>query len=168
MSQCWMRRSEWPRKVAPETIDGGRATMQITIELPEDIAVGLESKWQDLPRAAARKPGARGISVACPDRCAGSAAPRFQDADASRRLSQRARNLRLLGRGFRTGIARLFGSSERERLGPELGLSMVVGADIESPGRGSRITPGASRPIWRAPHRRRDQDRWLVRESRLS
>ena len=26
--------------------------MQITIELPEDIAVGLESKWQDLPRAA--------------------------------------------------------------------------------------------------------------------
>jgi hypothetical protein len=26
--------------------------MQITIELPEDIAVGLESKWNDLPRAA--------------------------------------------------------------------------------------------------------------------
>ena len=26
--------------------------MQITIELPEDIAVGLESKWRDLPRAA--------------------------------------------------------------------------------------------------------------------
>jgi hypothetical protein len=26
--------------------------MQITIELPEDIAVGLESKWSDLPRAA--------------------------------------------------------------------------------------------------------------------
>jgi hypothetical protein len=26
--------------------------MQITIELPEDIAVGLEPKWQDLPRAA--------------------------------------------------------------------------------------------------------------------
>jgi hypothetical protein len=26
--------------------------MQITIELSEDIAVGLESKWQDLPRAA--------------------------------------------------------------------------------------------------------------------
>src|SRR5260370_42013480 len=26
--------------------------MQITIELPEDIAVGLESKWKDLPRAA--------------------------------------------------------------------------------------------------------------------
>jgi hypothetical protein len=26
--------------------------MQITIELPEDIALGLESKWKDLPRAA--------------------------------------------------------------------------------------------------------------------
>jgi hypothetical protein len=26
--------------------------MKITIELPEDIAVGLESKSQDLPRAA--------------------------------------------------------------------------------------------------------------------
>ena len=26
--------------------------MQITLELPEDIARGLESKWQDLPRAA--------------------------------------------------------------------------------------------------------------------
>ena len=25
--------------------------MQITIELPEDIAAGLESKWRDLPRA---------------------------------------------------------------------------------------------------------------------
>ena len=26
--------------------------MQITIELPEDIAEGLELKWKDLPRAA--------------------------------------------------------------------------------------------------------------------
>jgi hypothetical protein len=26
--------------------------MQITIELPEDIAAGLESRWKDLPRAA--------------------------------------------------------------------------------------------------------------------
>jgi hypothetical protein len=26
--------------------------MQITLELPEDIAQGLESKWRDLPRAA--------------------------------------------------------------------------------------------------------------------
>jgi len=26
--------------------------MQITLDLPEDIAHGLESKWKDLPRAA--------------------------------------------------------------------------------------------------------------------
>ncbi|MEJ7605415.1 MAG: UPF0175 family protein [Bryobacteraceae bacterium] len=26
--------------------------MQITLELPEDIAQGLESKWKDLPRGA--------------------------------------------------------------------------------------------------------------------
>lgn len=26
--------------------------MQITLEVPEDIAQGLESKWSDLPRAA--------------------------------------------------------------------------------------------------------------------
>ena len=26
--------------------------MRITLELPEDIAHGLESKWKDLPRAA--------------------------------------------------------------------------------------------------------------------
>jgi hypothetical protein len=26
--------------------------MQIPLELPEDIAQGLESKWKDLPRAA--------------------------------------------------------------------------------------------------------------------
>ncbi len=26
--------------------------MQITLEVPEDIAHGLESKWKDLPRAA--------------------------------------------------------------------------------------------------------------------
>jgi hypothetical protein len=26
--------------------------MQITLELPQDIAEGLESKWKDLPRAA--------------------------------------------------------------------------------------------------------------------
>ena len=26
--------------------------MQITIELPDDIVEGLESRWKDLPRAA--------------------------------------------------------------------------------------------------------------------
>jgi hypothetical protein len=30
--------------------------MQITIERPEDIAEGLESKWRDLPRAALQSP----------------------------------------------------------------------------------------------------------------
>jgi hypothetical protein len=30
----------------------GRSSMQITLELPEDIAHGLESRWKDLPRAA--------------------------------------------------------------------------------------------------------------------
>ena len=29
-----------------------RPRMQITLELPEDIAQGLESRWKDLPRAA--------------------------------------------------------------------------------------------------------------------
>jgi hypothetical protein len=29
-----------------------KRTMQITLELPEDIAQGMESKWKDLPRAA--------------------------------------------------------------------------------------------------------------------
>jgi hypothetical protein len=26
--------------------------MQLTIELPEDVVEGLESRWKDLPRAA--------------------------------------------------------------------------------------------------------------------
>jgi hypothetical protein len=48
-----MRWSEWPKTVAPETIDRrDGATMQITIEPPEDIVVRLESKWKDVPRAA--------------------------------------------------------------------------------------------------------------------
>lgn len=32
--------------------ESGQQPMQITLELPEDIAEGLESKWKDLPRAA--------------------------------------------------------------------------------------------------------------------
>src|SRR6266404_8615980 len=47
-----MRRSEWPGRPAPDIIEEGRVTMQITLELPEDIAHGLESKWKDLSRAA--------------------------------------------------------------------------------------------------------------------
>jgi integrase len=57
----------------------------------------------DLPRAALEKPSTQGISVACPHHCTASAAPCFRDADAGRRLSKGARNLRLLGRRFRTG-----------------------------------------------------------------
>jgi len=33
-------------------MNGKGVAMQITLELPEDIAQGMESKWQDLPRAA--------------------------------------------------------------------------------------------------------------------
>jgi len=74
--------------------------MQITLELPEDIAEGLESKWKDLPRAALESLALEAYRPHC---CTASAAPRFRDADAGRRLSQGARNLRLLCRGFRTG-----------------------------------------------------------------
>jgi hypothetical protein len=38
--------------VHPEIINGRGVAMQITFELPEDIAQGMESKWKDLPRAA--------------------------------------------------------------------------------------------------------------------
>jgi hypothetical protein len=33
-------------------MNGRGVAMQITLELPEDIAHGLESRWKDLPRAA--------------------------------------------------------------------------------------------------------------------
>jgi len=36
----------------PEIMNGRGVAMQITLELPEDIAQGMESKWKDLPRAA--------------------------------------------------------------------------------------------------------------------
>jgi hypothetical protein len=46
MRQCWKRWPEWSKRVAPETIDReAQATMQITIELPETIAEGLELRW---------------------------------------------------------------------------------------------------------------------------
>jgi hypothetical protein len=35
-----------------EIMNGRGVAMQITLELPEDIAQGMESKWKDLPRAA--------------------------------------------------------------------------------------------------------------------
>jgi hypothetical protein len=45
-------RRAWLGGVVPEIMSPGDAGMQITLELPEDIAQGLESKWKDLPRAA--------------------------------------------------------------------------------------------------------------------
>ena len=86
MSQCWMHRSQWPEKVAPETIDRrDGATMQITIELPEDIAERLESTWKDLPRAALESLAleayrSRALTAA--------AAPCFRDTDAGRRRNR--------------------------------------------------------------------------------
>ena len=35
-----------------EIISQGAVAMRITLELPEDIARGLETTWKDLPRAA--------------------------------------------------------------------------------------------------------------------
>jgi hypothetical protein len=40
--------------------------MQITIELPEDIAVGLEAKWEGSASCSARKPNTGSTSVTCP------------------------------------------------------------------------------------------------------
>src|SRR5947209_20290508 len=51
-SNAGSRRCLAPRKLLLRQLTGGLATMQITIELPEDIAVELQSKWKDLPRAA--------------------------------------------------------------------------------------------------------------------
>ena len=77
--------------------------MQITIELPEDIATGLQSKWKDLPRAALESLALDAYRSRALTAAQLSAAPCFRDADAGRRPSKGARNHRLLGRGFRTG-----------------------------------------------------------------
>ena len=61
--------------------------MQITIELPEDIAEGLESKWNDLARAALESlalEAYRSHALTAP----ASAAPCFRDADRGRRFSK--------------------------------------------------------------------------------
>ena len=77
--------------------------MQITIELPEDIVVRLESKWKDLPRAALESLAleayrSRALTVAQLRRLLVFETQMQVDA-----LSKGARNLRLLGHGFRTG-----------------------------------------------------------------
>ncbi len=76
--------------------------MQITIELPEDIAVELQSKWKDLPRAAIESLAleayrSRALTAAQLRRLLVSETQMQVDAFLG------ARNLRLLGRGFRTG-----------------------------------------------------------------
>src|SRR5450631_4458415 len=43
---------EWPKPPWLEIMDLRTSPMQITLELPEDIAQGLGSRWNDLPRAA--------------------------------------------------------------------------------------------------------------------
>jgi uncharacterized protein UPF0175 len=40
------------KRAGPRDSELKGAAMQITLELPEDIAQGLESRWKDLPRAA--------------------------------------------------------------------------------------------------------------------
>ena len=42
----------WPKASCLEIMNARGVAMQITLELPEDIAQGMESKWKDLPRAA--------------------------------------------------------------------------------------------------------------------
>ena len=53
--RCWTRRSAGRKERAAVEIietEGTGNTMQITLELPEDIAEVFESKWSDLARAA--------------------------------------------------------------------------------------------------------------------
>jgi hypothetical protein len=78
-----MRWSEWPKTVAPETIDRrDGATMQITIEPPEDIVVRLESKWKDVPRAALESLALEAYRSRALAAAQLRAAPCFRDADA--------------------------------------------------------------------------------------
>jgi len=101
--------------------------MQITLELPEDIAKGLGTRWKDLLvrhwkvwHSKHTVPGAYGGSA--------SQAARFRNANAGGRLFEGTRSLRLDGADFeQTG--RHSASSEREKLSFEPALDMVVVAD---------------------------------------
>ena len=77
--------------------------MQITIELPEDIVVRLESKWKGLPRAALESLALEAYRSHALTAAQLRRLLAFETRMQVRRLSQGARNLRLLGRGFRTG-----------------------------------------------------------------
>jgi Uncharacterised protein family (UPF0175) len=67
--------------------------MQITLELPEDIAEGLESKWNDLARAALESLALEAYRSHALTAAQLSRLLAFENADGGR----------LLGRGFRTG-----------------------------------------------------------------
>ena len=77
--------------------------MQITIELPEDIAVGLESKWNDLPRAALESLALEAYRSHALTAAQLRRLLAFETRMQVDAFLKRARNLRLLGRGFRTG-----------------------------------------------------------------
>ena len=77
--------------------------MQITIELPEDIAVGLESKWKDLPRAALESLALEAYRSHALTAAQLRRLLAFETRMQVDAFLKGARNLRLLGRGFRTG-----------------------------------------------------------------
>ena len=94
--------------------------MQITIELPEDIAEGLESKWNDLARAALES-----LALEAYQSHALTAAPGFRDADRVDAFLKKHEIFDYSATGFgqdRETLREL----RIERLGPEIGLSMLV------------------------------------------
>jgi hypothetical protein len=94
---------------------GGRWNMfSIPRKLPEDIAAGLESRWKDLPRAALESLALEAYR-SVPSRLHSFGAPWFPDSDGGRRFSKGARNLRLLGCGFRTGPRDSSGAPNKRR-----------------------------------------------------
>jgi hypothetical protein len=77
--------------------------MQITIELPEDIAEGLKSKWKDLPRAALES---LALEAYRSRTLTAGQLRRLLDFETQMQVDaflKGARNLRLLGCRFRTG-----------------------------------------------------------------
>jgi hypothetical protein len=99
--------------------------MQITVELPEDIAVGLESKWKDLPRAALESLAleayrSRALTAAQLRRLLGFETRMQLDAF----LKEHEVNDLLQRTSSRT--ARRSVSSEREMLSTETALAIIV------------------------------------------
>src|SRR5437879_12985982 len=102
--------------------------MLITLELPDDLAKELETRWTDLPRAALEStrstPATRAFGRSA------SQIAWFRNAHAGRRLFEAARSPRLLGGWLQARIARRSVSSGRARLSADA---------------------AASRPSWLAP-----------------